>query len=117
VGTETFPNEFTSADGKAAHKDFGHFYGSSYAAAPDGSRTPGLSRTREGLLVTEVDLNLCRQTKDSWGFRVRPHIMHLDPAVFIILIIQQMTQRLELYAESLTNAVKHDYKPQIVYEN
>jgi beta-ureidopropionase len=72
VGTETFPNEFTSADGKAAHKDFGHFYGSSYAAAPDGSRTPGLSRTREGLLVTEVDLNLCRQTKDSWGFRVRP---------------------------------------------
>ena len=31
--------EFTSADGKAAHKDFGHFYGSSYVAAPDGSRT------------------------------------------------------------------------------
>jgi len=23
-----------------AHKDFGHFYGSSYVAAPDGSRTP-----------------------------------------------------------------------------
>ena len=29
-----------------AHRDFGHFYGSSYVAAPDGSRTPGLSRTR-----------------------------------------------------------------------
>jgi len=27
VGTETFPNEFTSGDGKAAHKSFGHFYG------------------------------------------------------------------------------------------
>lgn len=40
VGTEVFPNEFTSADGKPAHKDFGHFYGSSYVAAPDGSRTP-----------------------------------------------------------------------------
>ena len=40
VGTEVFPNEFTSGDGKPAHKDFGHFYGSSYVAAPDGSRTP-----------------------------------------------------------------------------
>ena len=28
VGTEHFPNEFTSANGKPAHKDFGHFYGS-----------------------------------------------------------------------------------------
>lgn len=60
VGTEHFPNEFTSGDGKSAHKDFGMFYGSSYVAAPDGSRTPGLSRTQDGLLVTEVDLNLCR---------------------------------------------------------
>jgi len=40
VGTEVFPNEFSSADGRPAHKDFGHFYGSSYVAAPDGSRTP-----------------------------------------------------------------------------
>lgn len=60
VGTETYPNEFTSGDGKPAHKDFGLFYGSSYVAAPDGSRTPGLSRVKDGLLVTEVDLNLCR---------------------------------------------------------
>ena len=28
VGTETFPNEFTSANGQPAHKDFGPFYGS-----------------------------------------------------------------------------------------
>lgn len=59
VGTERFPNKFTSGDGKDAHNDFGHFYGSSYVAAPDGTRTPGLSRVRDGLLVTEVDLNLC----------------------------------------------------------
>ena len=68
---EVFPNEFSSGDGKAAHKDFGHFYGSSYVAAPDGSRSKSLSRTRDGLLVTEVDLNACRQAKDNWGFRVR----------------------------------------------
>lgn len=40
VGTEHFSNEFTSADGKAAHKDFGPFYGSSYVTAPNGIRTP-----------------------------------------------------------------------------
>lgn len=96
VGTESFPNEFTSADGKPAHKDFGPFYGSSYVAAPDGTRTPGLSRLRDGLLVTEVDLNLNRQTKDKWGFR--------------------MTQRLDLYAKTLTEAAKPGYKGQIIKE-
>lgn len=40
VGTEVFANEFTSGDKKPAHNKFGHFYGSSYVAAPDGSRTP-----------------------------------------------------------------------------
>ncbi|KAG8230866.1 hypothetical protein J437_LFUL011507, partial [Ladona fulva] len=71
VGTETFPNSFTSGDGQPAHRNFGHFYGSSYIAAPDGSRTEGLSRTRDGVLIAEMDLNLCRQAKDVWGFRVR----------------------------------------------
>jgi beta-ureidopropionase len=113
VGTETFPNEFTSADGqvvcfllrwvifckkkmkqKPAHKDFGHFYGSSYVACPDASRTPGLSRVRDGLLVTQVDLNLIRQVKDKWGF--------------------QMTARLPLYADLLQRASRHDFVPQIV---
>ncbi|XP_031552475.1 beta-ureidopropionase-like [Actinia tenebrosa] len=94
VGTESFEHEFTSGDGKPAHKDFGEFYGSSYVAAPDGSRTPGLSRTRDGLLVTEVDLNLCRQIKDKWGF--------------------PMTSRLDMYANLLTDAVQHDYKPLVV---
>lgn len=92
VGTEIFPNEFSSGDGNPAHQDFGHFYGSSYVAAPDGSRTPGLSRVRDGLLVSELDLNLCRQVKDRWGF--------------------QMTQRLDLYAASLAKAVQPDFQPQ-----
>jgi beta-ureidopropionase len=74
VGTESFPNEFTSGDGKPAHKDFGHFYGSSYVAAPDGSRTPGLSRVSDGLLVAKIDLNLCRQIKDKWMLRVSQFI-------------------------------------------
>lgn len=95
VGTETFPREFSSGDGAPAHRDFGHFYGSSYVAAPDGSRTPGLSRVRDGLLLAQVDLNLCRQIKDKWCLR--------------------MTQRLELYAESFRQAALLDFKPDIVY--
>ncbi|XP_076453415.1 beta-ureidopropionase-like [Babylonia areolata] len=96
VGTEYFEQEFTSGDGKPAHKDFGHFYGSSYVTGPDGSRTPALSRTRDGLLVTEMDLNLIRQVNDFWNFR--------------------MTQRLDMYAAELTEAVKPDYKPPVVKE-
>eukprot|EP01098_Paradermamoeba_levis_P017156 TRINITY_DN967_c0_g1_i1.p1 TRINITY_DN967_c0_g1~~TRINITY_DN967_c0_g1_i1.p1 ORF type:complete len:390 (-),score=112.62 TRINITY_DN967_c0_g1_i1:60-1229(-) len=96
VGTEKFPNQFTSGDGKPAHFDFGHFYGSSYVAAPDGSRTPGLSRTQDGLLVSELDLNLIRQVRDKWCF--------------------QMTQRLELYASSLTNAVGDNFSPQQIVD-
>jgi len=94
VGTETFPNEFTSGDGKPAHKDFGHFFGSSYFSAPDASRSPALSRTRDGLNVAQVDLNLCRQVKDKWNF--------------------QMTGRYDMYAEFLTEYVKPGYTPQIV---
>jgi beta-ureidopropionase len=94
IGTESFPNAFTSGDGKAAHNDFGHFYGSSYVTAPDGSRTPGLSRTRDGVIVSEVDLNHCRQVRDKWGF--------------------QMTQRLPEYAEWLTNAASKGFRPQVI---
>ena len=94
VGTEKFPNEFTSGNGLPAHQDFGHFYGSSYIAAPDGSRTPGLSRTKDGLLIVEMDLNLCRQVRDTWGF--------------------QMTQRLSLYADSISAAAQLNYEQQII---
>merc|ERR1711973_68541 len=96
VGTETFPNAFTSGDGKPAHRDFGHFYGSSYVAGPDGSRTPGLSRVRDGLLVTQVDLNLNRQVNDKWSFR--------------------MTQRLDMYADAMMDVTSPDFKPQVVRE-
>ncbi|XP_072938376.1 beta-ureidopropionase-like [Epargyreus clarus] len=97
VGTETFPNEFTSGDGKPAHKEFGHFYGSSYVTAPDGTRTPGLSRVRDGVLIAKLDLNMCRQIKDKWGFT--------------------MTQRLSLYADSLNKAVDLNYNQQIISNN
>ncbi len=94
IGTESFPNAFTSGDGKPAHNDFGHFYGSSYVTAPDGSRTPGLSRVRDGVLISEVDLNHCRQVRDKWGF--------------------QMTARLRAYAQSFTTASAPQFQPQLI---
>ncbi|KAL0626550.1 Beta-ureidopropionase [Plecturocebus cupreus] len=78
------------------HKDFGYFYGSSYVAAPDSSRTPGLSRTRDGLLVAKLDLNLCQQVNDVWNFK--------------------MTGRYEMYARELAEATKPNYSPTIVKE-
>lgn len=96
IGTETFPNAFTSGDGRPAHHDFGHFYGSSYVTAPNGARSPGLSRVRDGALVAEIDLNHGRQVKDKWGF--------------------QMTQRLPEYAEALTKASKPGFIPQIIVD-
>ncbi len=54
-------------------QDFGHFYGSSYVAAPDASRTPSLSRCRDGLLIADLDLNLCQQvTTGGHEGRIRP---------------------------------------------
>ncbi|KAG6542092.1 hypothetical protein Mapa_016510 [Marchantia paleacea] len=94
VGTESFPNAFTSGDGKPEHKDFGHFYGSSYVAGPDASCTPSLSRCRDGLMVADCDLNLCQQVKDKWGFR--------------------LTARYELYAKFFSDYIKPDFKPQVV---
>ncbi|GJU53687.1 beta-ureidopropionase [Tanacetum coccineum] len=94
VGTEVFPNPFTSGDGKPQHADFGHFYGSSHVSAPDASCTPSLSRNKDGLLISDLDLNLCRQLKDKWGFR--------------------MTARYELYADMLSRYVKPDFEPQVI---
>ncbi|HBP18992.1 MAG TPA: acyltransferase [Planctomycetes bacterium] len=94
IGTERFPNQFTSGDGKPAKNHFGHFYGSSYLTAPNGARTPGLSRIRDGLLVSEIDLNQCRQVRDTWGFA--------------------MTARIAEYAKALTDATQPGWKPQII---
>ncbi len=92
VGTERYESEFTSGDGKPAHHDFGHFYGSSYVAAPDGSRCPSLTRLRDGVVIASIDLNLCRQVRDVWGF--------------------QMTARYDRYAALLSRYVKTDFIPQ-----
>ncbi|XP_002963936.2 beta-ureidopropionase [Selaginella moellendorffii] len=94
VGTEVFPRAFTSGDGKPAHKGFGHFYGSSYVAAPDSSCTPSLSRLQDGLMVVDADLNLCQQVRDKWGFR--------------------MTARYDLYANFFNEYTKHAFKPQVI---
>ncbi|XP_007437445.2 beta-ureidopropionase, partial [Python bivittatus] len=96
VGTEVYPNPFTSGDGEPAHHDLGYFYGSSYVAAPNGSRTPGLSRTHDGLLVAEMDLNLCRQVSDKWNFK--------------------MTGRYKMYAEELAAFVQPNFVPSVIRE-
>ncbi|XP_070806784.1 beta-ureidopropionase [Pituophis catenifer annectens] len=96
VGTELFPHPFTSGDGKPAHRDLGYFYGSSYVAAPNGSRSPGLSRTRDGLLVAEMDLNLCRQVNDEWNFK--------------------MTGRYKMYAEALSAFAQPNFVPNVIRE-
>lgn len=41
-----------------------------------------------------MDLNLCRQFKDYWGFR--------------------MTQRLNEYGRDFVNASKFDFEPQVI---
>ncbi|KAJ8718355.1 hypothetical protein PYW08_002592 [Mythimna loreyi] len=79
VGTEVFTT-------KVGQKEITRsFYGSSYVTAPNGHRTPGLSRDKDGLLVVEMDLNLCRQVKDHWGFN--------------------MTARLDMYAKEIKKSL------------
>ncbi|KAF2320562.1 hypothetical protein GH714_028293 [Hevea brasiliensis] len=65
-------------------------YGSSHFSAPDASCRPSLSRYKDGLLISEMDLNLCRQLKDKWGFR--------------------MTARYKLYADVLAHYLKPDFE-------
>ena len=94
VGTESFPNEFTSGDGKAAHKDFGHFYGSSYVAAPDGSRTPVSiiasfnNFNGKSKLEFEIDV-IARTTPNCLGRRNR--IFEYDPKTFDLFLF--LTER------------------------
>jgi len=94
VGTEVFPNAFTSGDGKPAHSQFGHFFGSSYVASPDGARCPSLPRDRDGVCIAEIDLNLLQQARDKWMF--------------------QTTARYADYAAFLTNFVKPSFQPQVI---
>ena len=62
--------------------------------APDGCRTPSLSRTNDGVLISEIDLNLCQQIKDKWGFT--------------------MTGRHKIYADLFTEFSKPNFNPQRV---
>jgi hypothetical protein len=66
-----FPNPFTSNDGKPQHAVFGYFYGSShFFSTPDASCTPSLSHYRDGLIIVDMDLNLCCHIQDKWAFRM-----------------------------------------------
>ncbi|XP_048135741.1 beta-ureidopropionase-like [Rhodamnia argentea] len=94
VGRETFPDPSASGKGNPRRMDFGYFYGSSHFSSPDASCSPPLSQRRDGLLVSDMDLNLCRQLRDKWGFR--------------------MTARYELYADMLTQYLKPDFEPQVI---
>ncbi|CAH1400649.1 unnamed protein product [Nezara viridula] len=94
IRIERYPRDFTPGEGLKARNESGQFYGSSYITAPDGTRTPGLSRVQDGLLVAELDLNLNRQISDSWGFK--------------------MTERLPMYVEALKKSLQSDYEPQII---
>ena len=84
----------------------------------------GLSRVRDGLLVGEIDLNLVRQVRDKWSFPVSAlgagGVFRLDPPPPPPPppppIPPQMTMRLDMYAKELSDACKHDFKPQAVYE-
>lgn len=49
---------------------------------------------QDGLLITEIDLNLCRQINDRWGFRA--------------------TQRLAEYGEEVSNAADPFFLPQVI---
>lgn len=70
VGIEQFPYEFSSANGKPAHKDFGPFYGSSYVTAPDGCRTPvNIIWNFQSLKISKFfgfHLNLGIVTRSGW---------------------------------------------------
>lgn len=57
-------------------------------------RLQSLRKDKDGLLIAEIDLNLCRRANDEWGFR--------------------MTQRIPFYADSLSKASKPNYKPQLI---
>ncbi|KAL0230450.1 hypothetical protein PCE1_004010 [Barthelona sp. PCE] len=93
IGTEHYESEFTSGNGKPAHKDFGHFYGSSFVTAPNSHRTPSLSRDKDGILIVDCDLNIIKQVRDVWNF--------------------QMAHRREDYAELLAASVDPEFQPNI----
>jgi len=65
-------------------------------ANPDGSRTPGLTRNRDGVLIQECDLNACQAVKDTWCFG--------------------MTARYGMYANLLARYDQLDFTPQRIVD-
>ena len=55
------------------------------------------SLTRDGIVIAEADLNLCRQVKDLWGLR--------------------MTARYADYAELLKKYCEPGFKPQVIKDS
>ncbi|CAH1103968.1 unnamed protein product [Psylliodes chrysocephalus] len=95
IGMEIYEHEYEDEQGNLVHhEDSGLFFGSSFVSAPNGSRSPGLSRTKTGVLIAEFDLNLCRQVKDRKGLE----LMH----------------RLPLYRDLLSKITATNFKPQVI---
>eukprot|EP00736_Rhodelphis_marinus_P008013 Rmarinus@m.16901 len=70
--------------------------GGSYCAAPDGTRTPSLSRSKAGVLVVELDLNLSRQVED--------------------VAKQNGGARLEVYHNAIGDFLSSEFVPQVVVD-
>ncbi|KAG4065462.1 hypothetical protein HA402_002696 [Bradysia odoriphaga] len=62
-GTETF------RDGRSFS-----YFGSNYVASPYGYVTPQLSGEKDGLLITEIDLNDCRKVKKEFSIHQNDHL-------------------------------------------
>ena len=92
MGTEVFQTNLQVVISNQQRKTLG--ISTIIYTGPDSSRCQGLSRTRDGIVIAEADLNLCQQVKDSWVF--------------------QMTARYDDYAKLLTDYCKPDFTPQVV---
>ena len=77
----------------------------------------GLSRTCDGLMIAEMDLNLCRQIKDRWCLRVSHCPLAIQSSSSKISLLFQMTQRLRMYADAFHLAASPEFKPQVVKED
>ena len=50
VGKEFYPNPLSTGDAAPSIKELCEFFGMSYITAPDGTRTPELNRTTDGIV-------------------------------------------------------------------
>lgn len=119
VGIEQF--QTNASPDKTTIKNFGPCFGSSYISAPDGSRTKvsmnvpfsltinkinkfqqmckqkyfqSLSRNRDGILLADLDLNMCKEMQQQFGFHE--------------------SQRLSYYKNNWLNAANLSFVPQII---